>query len=503
MIGKLRLLPEVIFESDNSGIDLARKSVRSGMTAIATQGIQFALSVVSTIVLARLLTPNDFGLVGMVTVLLGFAQMFANAGLSMATIQEEHITHEQISTLFWINVMISSALGLCILVCSPLVAMFYGQSELTAVTAVLSVSFVVSGLSIQHLALLYRHMCFGSLAYIQIVPSSIAMIVTIALAWLGWQYWALVVSSLVGALFSLLLTLFFCPWTPARMQSAGGARGMLAFGGHLTVFNIANYFSSNMDNVLIGKFLGADALGLYSKAYQFFMLPMTHIRAPLANVAVPVLSSLQNQPERYVIYYQRIVSTLATITMPISLFCAAEADFLIRTFLGSQWLGAISVFRILALAGIMYPLNGMQGMVTMTMGFSLRFACWGFTNALLYIAAFVAGLPFGIEGIATGFLVATYVIGFASIFYCFRETPISVTQFLSAQISPFVTSLLATSGLLLAQQLWPSNSITDVLVRFIVFWAICIGVSFCRKSIRESAVFILKEFAYSPGGTGT
>ena len=213
--------------------------------------------------------------------------------------------------------------------------------------------------------------------------------------------------------------------------------------------------------------------------------------------------SLQNQPDRYVTYYQRIVSTLATITMPISLSGAAEADFLIRTFLGSQWLGAISVFRILRPGRInvsvkRYARDGYDDHGIS----SLRFACWGFTNALLYIAAFVAGLPFGIEGIATGFLVATYVIGFTSIFYCFRETPISVTQFLAAQISPFVTSLLATSGLLLAQQLWPSNSITDVLVRFIIFWAICIGESFCRKSIRESAVFILREFACSPGGQG-
>jgi O-antigen/teichoic acid export membrane protein len=499
MIGKLRLLPEVIFESRHSDSDLARKSVLSGMTAIATQGVQFTLSMAGTVVLARLLTPNDFGLIGMVTVVFGFAQMFANAGLSMATIQKERINREQISTLFWINLMISVALGLCILVCSPLVAMFYGQPELTAITAALSTAFMISGLTIQHQALLYREICFGALSFIQIVSQCIALSMTIILAYQGWRCWALVFGSLLGALFTSLLTLFFCPWLPGWVKKDSGALSMLKFGGHLTVSNIANYLSSNLDNVLIGRFIGADALGLYSKAYQLFLLPMTYIRTPIANVALPVLSSIQNQPDRYVTYYQRIVGTLATITMPISLYCAVEADFLIRTFLGSQWLGAVSAFRILALAGAMYPLNGMQTLVTMNMGFSFRFACLGLMSAVLYVSAFALGLPFGIEGVATGFTSATYIIGFMSMFYCFRKTPVSPWHFVTAQISPLLTTILAISGLFLAQLAWPSNSIADALARFAVFWAICIGVSCCRESIRQTVAVIFKEVTFSSG----
>jgi PST family polysaccharide transporter len=281
----------------------------------------------------------------------------------MATVQKENISHEQISTLFWLNILISAFLGLCVLAGSPLVAWFYGRPELTAVTAALSVSFLISGLMIQHQALLRRHMRFGTLAVIQIASYVANLIVTISLALLGWRYWALVGGTLATALSGTLLTLFFCPWMPGRMRKGTGVRGMLKFGGHLTSFNFVNYFSRNADNILIGKFIGADALGLYAKAYQLLMMPITQIRNPLDQVAMPVLSSLRNQPERYVKYYQRLVDIIASLTMPLTVYCAIEADFLIQLLLGPKWEGVVPVFRILAIAGLVQAVASTRGLV--------------------------------------------------------------------------------------------------------------------------------------------
>ncbi|RLB66002.1 MAG: lipopolysaccharide biosynthesis protein, partial [Deltaproteobacteria bacterium] len=208
---------KTLFDSTNLGQDMARKSVRGGLATLSTQGVQFALTIGSTAVLARLLTPADYGLIGMVTVVVNFAQMFKNVGLSMATVQKSDISNNQISTLFWINLLISVILGFCILAGAPLVALFYGKPELTAVTAVLSLSFVLSGMTIQHRALLQRHMQFGSLATIQIVGLAISIAVTIVLACIGWRYWALVGGAIVLALAETLLTFFFCRWIPERM----------------------------------------------------------------------------------------------------------------------------------------------------------------------------------------------------------------------------------------------------------------------------------------------
>lgn len=489
-----RLSRDVIFESDELNQNLAQKSVRGGMTTMIAHIIQFVLRTSATVVLARLLTPNDYGLIGMVAVVVGFAQMFKDAGLSMATVQKDRISHEQISTLFWINILISVFLGLCVLAASPLVARFYGRPELTAVTATLSVSFIISGLMIQHQALLRRHMQFGTLAIIQITSQIITLGATIVLALFGWRYWALVGGTITTALATTLMTFFFCPWIPGQMKKGAGVRDMLEFGGHLTGFNFVNYFSRNLDNILIGKFIGADALGLYAKAYNLFMMPISQIRVPMTNVAMPALSALKEQPERYIKYYQRLIDIMASLTIPLTLYCVLEADFLIRLLLGPQWLDCVPVFRILAIAGVIQPIASTRGLVLLSFGFSDRYLYWGLANAILMITAIVAGIPFGIKGVAAALAVANYVILIPSLFYCFHKTHVTVALFMKTLVLPFLTSGLAVSVVIMVKRLIPNDSITSHLVLLGVFAVIYIGASCCRKSVRETIGLILKNF---------
>lgn len=486
-----RLNPDIIFKSVHLSSDLAGKAVRGGISTMTAQGVRFILQVAGTMVLARLLTPADYGLIAMVTVVVNFAQMFKDAGLSMATVQKKKISHEQISTLFWINVLISVVLGVCVLVGSPLVTVFYGKPELTAVTAVLSISFIISGLSIQHAALLRRHMCFGNLAIVQIAAQIITLAVTILLALYGWRYWALVCGSLTTAFSTVLLTFFFCPWVPGRIRKGTGVRGMLKFGGHLTGFNFINYFARNADNILIGRFIGADSLGLYDKAYGLFMMPISQIRVPMTNVAMPALSTLRGQPKRYRKYYQRIVDIMATLTMPLTMYCVLEADFLIRLILGSQWLGAVPVFRLLAIAGMIQPIAGTRGLVLLSSGYSQRYLYWGIFNAVLCIISFILGLPYGIEGVATAYALANYLILIPSLFYCFYETPVTVSLFLKTLLPPLVAGGVASLLVLLLKQIWTADSILIHGLCLGLFILVYGGLSLCRQSIRETCTMML------------
>lgn len=467
------------------------------MVTMGSQGIRFVLQMASTMVLARLLTPAEFGLIGMVFVVVNFATMFKEAGLSMATVQKDKITHEQISNLFWVNVLISVVLGLCVLAGAPLVAWFYGKPELTAVTAALSISFILSGLSIQHAALLRRHMRFGNLAIVQIASQIVTLTVTILLALYGWRYWALVGGTLTTALSTVILTFVFCPWLPGHMKKGTGVRNMLKFGGHLTGFEFARYFARNTDNILIGRFIGADALGLYAKAYQIFMMPISQIRGPLNQVAMPVLSSLKDQPERYVKYYQRLLIIMASLTIPLTLYCVIEADFLIQILLGSQWLGAVPVFRILAIAGIIQPIASTRGLVLLSFGFSDRYLYWGLVSAILIIAAFIAGLPFGITGIATAYAIINYVILVPSLFYCFNKTPVTVSLFFKTLLLPFLISGLVSVLFILAKCVITINSITSHLILMVVFAVVYIGLSYRCKLTREIAELFLKNLFIS------
>jgi O-antigen/teichoic acid export membrane protein len=485
-----RLNPNILFNSDYLNCDLARKSVRGGMITMSSQGIQLVLQIASTVVLARLLTPADYGLVGMVTVVMNFASIFKDAGLSIATVQKEEITNEQISTLFWLNIIISASLGLCLILAgAPLVAWFYGNPELSAITAALSFAFIFSGLTIQHQALQVRHMRFAMLAGIQIASQVISLIVTIIMAYLGMRYWALVCGTLVNALISSLLTFIFCPWVPGWMQRGTDIREMLKFGGHLTGFNFINYFSRNADNILIGRFISADALGLYSRAYSLFMMPINQIRGPMSQVAMPVLSSLRNEPDRYVKYYERLLDIMATLAMPLTIYCAIEAEFLIRLLLGPQWLGAVPVFRILAIVGLVQTISGTRGLVMISNGYSGRNLVFGIVNGSLTVVSFIAGLPFGIEGVALAYTIMNYAVLIPSLFYCFNGTPVRVSLFLKALVLPFFLSILAAVLAIFASSTW----MADAFPRHYLFGALFIliyGVlSSFRKSMQEAYGF--------------
>ncbi|MDH3348193.1 MAG: lipopolysaccharide biosynthesis protein [Desulfobulbaceae bacterium] len=491
-----RLNPDIIFKHSSLSRDLAGASIRGGISTMTSQGMQIVLQMTGTIILARLLTPADYGLIGMVTVVVNFAQMFKDAGLSVATVQKDKISHEQISTLFWVNVFISVVLGGCVLVGSPLVAKFYGKPELAAVTAVLSISFIASGLGVQHGALLLRHMRFGNLAFIQIMSQMMTLSVTIILALLGMRYWALVGGALTTAFCTVTLTFYFCPWIPGRIQKRSGVRDMLKFGGHITGFEFINYFSRNFDNILIGRFIGADALGFYSKAYYLFMLPITQIRTPINNVALPVLRTLKEEPGRYAQYYQRILDILSSITIPLTFYCIIEAEFIIELILGSQWSAVVPVFRILAIAGVIQPIAGTRGLILLSLGFSRKYLNWGVFNSALIVIAFIIGLPYGIKGVATAYTAANYIILVPSLFYCFHGTPITVSLFFKTVALPFLTSCLVAVVIVLVK----SIIIHDLI--FFHFWIIAIffiayvALSSLRQSVRHTIYLIVKNIIF-------
>jgi O-antigen/teichoic acid export membrane protein len=484
---------DILFETGHLSVDLARKTVRGGMTTLVAQVVNFIISSSGLVILARLLTPYDYGLIGMVMVVVNFAVMFKDAGLSMATVQKENISHDQISSLFWCNLAVSAFLWLCVLCAAPLVARFYGRPELVPVTAALSTMLLIGGVAIQHLALLQRHMRFGSMAVIQIASQAITVLVSILFALMGWRYWALVCGTLAGAVADMLFTLLFCQWMPSLPKRGAGVRGMLAFGGYVTGFNFVNYFSRNADYMLIGKYIGAVPLGLYTKAYELFMLPITQIRSPLNRVAMPVLSSLRNQPAQYVRYYQRIIDLMAMLAMPLTMLCAVEADFIIRLMLGEKWMGAVPVFRILAFVGLIQAIASTRGLVLLSNGLAGRYFYWGLINSIVVVAGFVVGVRFGIKGVATSYAVTNYAILIPSLYYCFHNTPVTVKVFLKTLVPPLLSSLTAGACVLIARHLWRADSLFAHSCYLALFLVVYMSLCWLRPETRHTFMIVIKS----------
>ena len=436
-----KAVPWEFFDTEHLKADLKERSVRGGAVTMTAQVTKFMLRTGSTVVLARLLTPQDYGLVAMVTAITGFVEMFKDMGLSMATIQKAEINHSQVSTLFWINVAVSIALAFILAVGAPVISWFYGEPRLTYITLVLAGTFLFSGLTVQHQALLRRQMRFWVLAAIEVGSLAIGIVTGIAMAWYGAEYWALVGYFAATSLSNAVLVWVFCGWRPGLPVRRAGILPMLAFGGHLTGFNIVGYFARNFDHILLGRFCGASVLGLYSRAYSIMMLPISQVREPLHAVALPALSHSQNEPIRYRRYYIKLVTLLAFITMPLMVFLFVCAHEVIGLLLGSKWSGAINIFKILCITAFIQPVATTWGLVLVSLGQSKRYFALGTVYSIIIVISFIIGLPWGAIGIAVAYAIANYALLIPTLWYCFRRTPVSIRDFFSAILRPAVASL--------------------------------------------------------------
>lgn len=473
--------------------DLKGRSIRGGTATLSAQVIKFIINTLSTLVLARLLTPDDYGLVAMVTAVTGFVALFKDLGLSMATVQRKDITHAQVSNLFWINVGVSLILGVVLCGISPLISWFYHEPRLIPITLVLSLAFIFSGLSVQHNALLRRQMRFSILAIVDIISLFSGIVGAILLAWVGCEYWALVAMPILTSISYVIMVWLFCNWRPGGFTRGVGLRSMLAFGGHLTGFSVINYFSRNLDQILIGRYWGAQSLGFYSKAYHIMLLPVSQIRGPLETVSIPALSHLQDDPNRYRRYYLKLVKLMAFLSMPLMVILFVFAEEIIALLLGPNWSGCVRIFQILSFVSFIQPISTTRGLVLVSLGKSKKYLRWGLANAILTTLSFVVGLPWGAEGVALGYAIANYICLVPSLWYCFKGSPISTRDFLSSAFWPAITSILMGVGIGIGKGYLPISGIvsTAVLSTFGLVGYLC-----CWFLIPGGRPFILELMSY-------
>ena len=297
--------------------DLRGRAVRGGGVMLVSQGIKFTVKIGSTMVLARILVPADFGLVAMVIAIANFVMIFKDAGLSTATVQSPRITREQVTTLFWLNAGLSFAVMAVLMAASPLVARLYGEPRLMLITIGFAVPVLLGGLASQHRAILQRNMRFVALAVTEVVPIVIGVAVAIVLAVRGYGYWALVAMPITTEATATMLCWAMCPWRPGARAPLQECKKLLGFGGNLTGFSVLNYFTRNMDNIVIGATLGPGVLGFYAKSYDLLLMPIRQINMPLNGVVLPALSRLQDEPERFRRFFLRAISLISFATIGI------------------------------------------------------------------------------------------------------------------------------------------------------------------------------------------
>src|SRR5688572_23887625 len=422
--------------------DFKRRSVLGLTTSVLAEAVDFVLRIGSMSILARLLIPEYFGLITMVMVVTAVAERVKDLGLTTATIQQKTITHEEVSALFWINAAGGLALAVIVAACAYPLSWFYGDPRLIPITVALATTFVWSSLAVQHQALLNRQMKYTRLAIIQVTTNILSLAIAIVLAVWGAGYWALVAREGLKSVFHAIGAWLMMPWVPGRPSLKTKVTSMLSFGGDLTAFNLVYFVSSNLDKILIGRVLGAAALGVYRQGSQLARMPVAQLVYPVNNVAQSLLSRLQGDPEKYRRSYAKLVTALCAVMMPLMLFLAVFAEETVLVAFGEEWLGGASILRILALASFIDPVAATSGSVMLTCGKSRRFLLLGIASSLTVASCFFVGIHWGAEGIAYASLASSYLFVTPFLWWSFKDTPISLRLVAAAAARPFFASLL-------------------------------------------------------------
>lgn len=458
------------------------------------QGARFALQIVSTMVLARVLTPADFGLVAMVTAITGFLALFKDLGLSTATVQSAEIGGGEVSALFWVNVLVSALLAVLVAGLAPLLAWLYHEPALTGITVATASGFVFSGLGVQHQALLQRQMRFGLLAAVDIGSLTAGIAAGLLLALNGAGYWALVAMPIVTSLTASVGYWVACSWRPGRPVWGSSVKRMLSFGGFLTGFNSVNYFARNADNVLIGWRWGPASLGLYAKAYQLLLLPLQQLNAPTTSVAIPALSRLQDDPVRYRRAYMQVVEKLTLLTIPLVAFLIATSSWVVVVVLGPQWAGANHIFMWLGVSALVQPVTNTTGWLFITQHRTNDMFRWGLIGSALSIASFVVGLPYGAVGVAGAYAISGLVIRTPLLlWFVGRSGPVSARDICRASLRPVLVGGALLAALLVFRWVAPDGwSSWESLLAAAVISVLVMGLFFVFSRLGREALSDLR-----------
>ncbi len=420
-------------------------ALRGGLAKLTSQGGIFAARLLFMAIVARLLDPEDFGLVAMVTVITAVLELFATAGLSAASVQRPTISETQISTLFWINLFVGVVLSLVCVMIAPVVAAFYGEPRLFWVTALMGVGFFFNAAGVQHLALLQRQLRYTALAAIEFLAQFTSLGIGIIMAASGFGYWSLV-AVVIGTPAILTISLWITTnWVPSRPRRGAEIFSMLRFGGTVTISGVISYITYNFDKFILGRVWGAVAVGQYSVASQLVNTPTANINMAIGGVLFSVLSRLQHDAERYKNYFLKAYELILSVTLPITAFAGVFAHDIIPVVLGAKWIQSVEIFRLLVPAVLVFGLINPLGWLLWSSANHVRCLKLSLAIAALVIPACLIGLSYGPVGVAIGLSSAMMVWFIPHIVWTLHGMVIRPLELLRAASRPFISACIGAA----------------------------------------------------------
>jgi len=438
--------------------DLGGAAAKGSAITLVSQAVRIGLHLTTIVVLARFLSPDDFGLVAMVMAIVGVSEVVRDLGLSTAAIQAPSLSQAQKSNLFWLNASSGLFFAVLVFLLATPIALLYDEPDLVIITQVVSVIYLVNGLAAQSRAELNRNLRFVSLSAVDVIAQATALLVAIVLAVTGAGFWALVAQQLTYSIGGFLLSAVLAKWVPGLPRRRSGTKGLVTFGIGVTGTQAVAALVRSADTIAIGLFYSAAATGNYNRAYQLVMAPLSQIAAPLTRVALPILSrAWKRDPALFDNYLQKAQLVGCYVTATIYCLVVALAAPLVTIALGEEWLEVVPILQALAAGGVFRAITQISYWAYLSRGESgKQFRVYAIFQPVLVLSV-VAGLPWGPVGVAIGSSIGAALYWVISLVMLQRNLGVR-----SLVLARKALAAIVTVGLPMGVVAWASTLVTDL-----------------------------------------
>jgi PST family polysaccharide transporter len=451
---------------------LGKKSTSGAAWAGISRGIQQGTQTLSVGFLARSLSADDYGLMSMSNFFVNFLQQLGDLGTGSAIVQREQVSPRLVSSLFWMNFLLGLVGAILLWASAPLMALYYKEPRVILPLSILALSFPLAGLGIVPQSLLVRNMEYRKLAIVEVGAAVMAALVSVVLAWNGAGVWSLVAGSLTMAVISSLLGWFYSGWLPMWVLDWGEIRSVFGFSMNLTGFVMFNYFARNTGHLIVGRYLGAAALGYYQMAYSLLLYPLQAVSSVLGRVMFAAFSRMQADPERFRLAIQRYLTLLGAVTFPVFFGMMVVAAPMITLFLGKDWLPVIPLFMIVAPFGALHSISSPTGQIYISNGRTDVMFKMGVIATVIQVAGYFAGLPWGLEGVLLGWAISSVPVALGGIYVSHRLIHAPIKPLLRGLWPPAVAALamavVAWGWRMLISNLGFTNMVFDLVSTILV-----------------------------------
>ncbi|MEQ6896516.1 lipopolysaccharide biosynthesis protein [Microbacterium sp. KR10-403] len=481
---------------------LAHSAARGALFTFVAQAAKILLQLLSVVVLSRMLTPHDYGLLAIVLVVVGIGELFRDFGLTSASIQAPVLTDGQRDNLFWVNTGIGLILAVTMFFLAGPIEILTGEAQIAGVIRALAALFLLNGLATQHRANLSRDLKFRSLAVIDITAAGIALLVAIIAAFLGANYWALVAQQLTSSVIILAGVTIAGHWFPRRYSRQYSIRELLNFGWNIVATNLLVYAGSQIDTILVGLKFGTTSLGLYNRAYQLVMTPLGQVRSPMKGVALPVLSRVQQDRGRFDSYVTSAQLMLGySLGIPLALVTALAGP-IVKIMLGPRWLAAAPILSLFSIAGLLTTIAFVGYWVYLSRGLGRSLFFYTIVTTAIKILCIIIGSFFGVVGVAIGFVIAPALSWPLSLFWLSRVTPMPTAKLYAGAgrilLATACVGLVAWEASQFVISVGPWAMLAVGVAAGLVTAAVALFLPVYRRDSRNLVAFVRLMFKRSP-----